>query len=77
MCDTVCRTTQQGDGADGASGGDGGGERKRKRPKTRSKQKNIRRDTRPAERRPEHVREGGEACRALTDETKKRMGVSA
>jgi hypothetical protein len=57
-----------------------GSEYKRKRTKTRSKQKNIRRDNRPDDKKPAHLqaaKEGSEEYmgRPLTDETKKILGV--
>jgi hypothetical protein len=55
-------------------GGQEGGFKKKKS-KTRSKQKNIRRDKRPMDQRPEHLRDGGEGHRVLTDETKKKLGM--
>jgi hypothetical protein len=53
--------------------------RKRKRTKTRSKQKNIRKDKRTQDQRPAHLRVGsdGFSGRALTEETRKRMGIGA
>lgn len=63
------------------SGGGGDGEKpflKRKRPKTRSKQKNIRRDKRDTAFMPEHLKVGSEKYtgRPLTEETKKYMGIT-
>ena len=51
---------------------------KRKRPKTRSKQKNIRRDKRDTAFLPEHLKIGSDKYtgRPLTDETKKFMGIN-
>jgi hypothetical protein len=51
---------------------------KRKRPKTRSKQKNIRRDKRDSAFMPEHLQMGSDKYtgRPLTEETKKYMGIS-
>jgi len=57
---------------DGGAGGDGG--RRRKRSKTRSKQKNIRRDNRPDEKKPEYLK--GELGRPLTEQTKARLGLT-
>lgn len=65
-------------------GGTGGGEeeetsepRRRKRSKTRSKQKNIRRDKRSLDKRPAHLQEGHESFigRVMTDETRRRLGL--
>jgi hypothetical protein len=51
---------------------------KRKRPKTRSKQKNIRRDKRDTAFMPEHLKVGSDKYtgRPLTEETKKYMGIN-
>ncbi|CAM9674124.1 unnamed protein product, partial [Hapterophycus canaliculatus] len=50
---------------------------RRQRKKTRSKQKNIRKDKRPMEQRPAHVRVGDPefSGRGLTDETRKFLGL--
>lgn len=50
---------------------------KRKRKKTRSKQKNIRKDTRSNEAKPDHLKVDSTDYRGrqLTDETKKRLGI--
>lgn len=70
-----------GSGNNGDGNGDGDGEKpfiKRKRPKTRSKQKNIRRDKRDSEFMPEHLKVGSDKYtgRPLTEETKKYMGIA-
>ncbi|CAM9606688.1 unnamed protein product [Scytosiphon promiscuus] len=61
---------------EGGRNGTGAHER-RQRKKTRSKQKNIRKDKRPMEQRPAYVRAGDpEFCgRGLTDETRKFLGL--
>ena len=52
-------------------------ERRRKRTKTRSKQKNIRRDNRSKEQRPAHLRPGSAFTgRALTEATRARLSYS-
>jgi hypothetical protein len=55
-----------------------GGKRLRRRKKTRSKQKNIRKDNRSVADKPEHLRMGSKdfAGRILTDETKAVLGMT-
>ena len=58
-----------------ADGGDFTAVKKRKRIKTRSKQKNIRRDNRPDDQKPAHLKFGkGYMGRPITPQTKQRLG---
>eukprot|EP01033_Poteriospumella_lacustris_P009518 gene9518-6821_t len=58
-----------------ADGGDFTAVKKRKRIKTRSKQKNIRRDNRPDDQKPAHLKFGkGYMGRPITPQTKERLG---
>ena len=78
VTDAVTYKKHEGEGVAGDVGAEAGQHksgRKRLRKKTRSKQKNIRRDNRSMEQRPVHLRQGHETFtgRELTEETKKRL----
>lgn len=67
--------SQSKEGADGDGDGDDGKKNKRKRKKVRSRQKNIRKDNRPARLKPSHLVLGNSQYggRALTSETRAAM----